>query len=109
MNATIESAPKSLEVLKTRWIEAGRPVQSGIDWPRNRWIEYLPAHAGMLSRLPDRLGRHDIREIAADAAMGNEAALDALIASMAWGYGNVGYAHGEHDGYSTPIRRPPES
>jgi len=85
------SVPADLSALTSRWKAAGRPAQSGIAWPRDAWTAYFPNQAAVFDRLPDRLTRDDVREHASNASKSDAFALEAFLASMAWGYGNVGY------------------
>jgi hypothetical protein len=61
-------------------------------WPRQTWQITLPEHGEFLSRLPDRLNRDAVREYGALAAESERHAVQAFIATMAWGYGPAGYA-----------------
>ena len=71
------------------WNAAGRPAQDGISWPKRRWSATFPG--GTLAQLPARLDRAAVRAACAAAPSGPDAALEAFLAAMAWGYGKVGY------------------
>jgi hypothetical protein len=84
--------PNSVRRVVHEWLEAGRPAQPPITWPRDRWLADFPANATALARLPDRLDRATVRAVGADAAKSPERAVDAFLTVMAWGYGDsVGY------------------
>lgn len=89
--ATTDPVPKELELLKRRWDAAGHPAQSAIVWPRQAWMASFAERQHVLERLPDRVCRDDVRQLAARAADSEELAVDAFVAAMVWGYGNVGY------------------
>lgn len=90
MNGAL-AVPGALRSLAQRWDTAGRPQQSAIAWPRAGWTASFPENDALWVRLAERLGRDHVRAIAASAATGEAAAFEAFMASMAWGYGNVGY------------------
>lgn len=90
VSATVP-VPVALHELAQRWEDAGRPAQSPIAWPRRSWELYFPEHLDLLNRLPDLISRDDVRRLAVDAAVHDHHALEAFVASMVWGYGNVGY------------------
>lgn len=85
------AAPNGLVAVKQRWDAVGRPAQSPISWPRQRWEVSFPEHVDLLGRLPDTIGREDVRIRARGAAASEAAAVEAFVASMVWGYGGVGY------------------
>jgi len=60
-------------------------------WPRERWIDHLPEHEGLLEAVPDVLDRETVRRACADANVDGTRAAAAFITVMAWGYGGVGY------------------
>ena len=64
--------------------------QPGIAWPRARWQRAFPG-VSMFHTLPDLLDRTTVRSVCATAVMSEDAAKDAFLAAMAWGYGEVGY------------------
>ena len=73
------------------WRDAGSPLQEGIAWPRQRWIDALPSHATMFASLPERLDRIAVRRACARGAASPVDAERSFLAVMAWGYGQVGY------------------
>jgi hypothetical protein len=81
--------PVPIRTVVEDWKAAGRPAQDGIGWPQGRWSASFPD--GALPELPARLDRAAVRAACAAAPCGPEAARQAFLAVMAWGYGNVGY------------------
>ena len=80
-------APKRLrELLKRR---SGQ-VQKRIAWPRDRWSRVFPGRL-VFRVLPPTLDRDRIRRTCATAGASVHAATNAFLATMDWGYGNVGY------------------
>jgi hypothetical protein len=73
------------------WRANGSPRQQGMAWPRERWIDHLPEHEGLLEAVPDVLDRETVRRACADANVDGTRAAAAFITVMAWGYGGVGY------------------
>ena len=69
----------------------GPPHQSGISWPRSRWIENFPDLGVHFRALPDKLDRTAVREICRQADSDPEAARRSFVTVMAWGYATVGY------------------
>jgi hypothetical protein len=86
----VSSAPDELRRLHTAWVAAGRPAQGPIDWPRERWLAMLPEHSALLSSLPDRVSRITARRVTKHATRSEEDAVNALLAVVTWGFGNVG-------------------
>lgn len=80
--------PKPLRELLDR--RGGQPEQ-GIPWPRDRWDHAFPAQS-VFSTLPPTLDRERVRRACAEAGASEGSAKNAFLATMAWGYGNVGYA-----------------
>lgn len=60
-------------------------------WPRDRWEAAFPAHRKALRALPAALDRAAVRGVCATAGDSESAAQEALLATLAWGYGWVGY------------------
>lgn len=87
MHHHLMRAPKSLRELLER--RSGQ-VQQGIAWPRDRWDHAFPAQS-VFSALPPTLDRERVRRACAKAGASEDAATDGFLATMAWGYGNVGY------------------
>lgn len=85
------SAPKELMTLIEQWNKQGRPPQVGIEWPRERWRAAFPGQRALWRDLPDLLDRKSVRAITDRAAESPAAAETALIATLAWGFGWVGY------------------
>ena len=85
------ACPAELRKLVRAWAAAGRPAQVGIAWPRDRWLAAFPRHRAMLRSLPDELDRSGVRRVAAGSTASDVATEAAFIATMAWGYGWVGY------------------
>lgn len=86
------SVPVVVASVVEAWVAAGRPPQPGIPWPRLAWLEAFPEHEALWRRLPDRLDRASVRAEALNAHASHDTALRAFLTTMAWGYGNVGYA-----------------
>lgn len=85
------AVPYMVRDVVNRWRQSGCPRQQGIVWPRRRWIAAFPQHRHYLEALPDLLAREDVRGTSRCAAEGGVATEQAILAVMAWGYGNVGY------------------
>jgi hypothetical protein len=79
--------PKALRDLVTR--STGKP-QRAIPWPRARWRATFPETL-LFQRLPTLLDRSTIRTLCLRADASIDAATDAFLAAMVWGYGEVGY------------------
>ena len=60
-------------------------------WPRDRWEAAFPSHKKVLRALPAALDRTAVRSVCARAGASEKAAQQALLATLAWGYGWVGY------------------
>src|SRR5690606_3161498 len=82
--------PASLRKAADEWIRAGRPRQRPISWPRQRWEVAFPEKISLLRSLPDALDRETARRYGVAASSGPEAARDALLVTLAWGFGGVG-------------------
>lgn len=85
------SVPADLDLLHRDWLATGRPSQQAFSWPRGHWISAFPEHRDLFARLRPRIDRKDARAVAGSAYLGRDAAVDAFLVTMAWGYGNVGY------------------
>jgi Putative 8-oxoguanine DNA glycosylase OGG-like protein len=97
--------PRTLHELYRLWVDGGRKSQRAIRWPRERWVAMLPEHEPFLvDALPDCLDRASVRRISRDAARGEEQAVHALLAVLAWGMGDVGT--GPWRGYTMLSCRP---
>lgn len=83
--------PHDVRRVADAWRSAGSPVQDGIAWTRQRWIDQFTQFAPALTMLPDRLDRSVIRVACRRAAASAVEAKQAFLAVMAWGYGRVGY------------------
>ncbi len=55
------------------------------------WYRTLRYHRHLLKCLPAEIHRHTVTEIAQNAALDEESATRAFVASMVWGYGMRGY------------------
>ena len=88
-NASGLPVPARLTRELESWRADGRPQQAPIPWPRDRWIRRFPEHEDLFRRLPERLHRGDV-ELIGDLKF-SSGALDRFLASMAWGFGRVGY------------------
>lgn len=84
-------APRDLQRLAAAWERRGRPPQPGIPWPRDRWVAAFPHHRATLQRLPDVLDRDGVRAVAAGGSPSATSTEAAFVATMAWGFGWVGY------------------
>jgi hypothetical protein len=85
------SAPNKLRTLIKHWNKQGQPPQIGIEWPRERWRAAFPKQQALWRDLPELLDRKAVRAITDRAAESPAAAETALIATLAWGFGWVGY------------------
>lgn len=85
------AAPASLRKLVRDWHKAGEPPQIAISWPRERWEAAFPAHRKLFRSLPTELDRASVRRACATATTSDRAAEDALLATLVWGFGWVGY------------------
>lgn len=83
--------PDEIQRVVQDWMDAGRPAQPGIAWPRTEWTADFLSNADALSRLPDLLDRPTVLAAGTDAARSPEHAVEAFLAVMAWAYGDVGY------------------
>lgn len=88
---SLASVPAPLRKLVDDWTKRGRPAQMAMPWPRDRWEAAFPAHRKVLRALPDALDRTAVRDVCARAGASEAAAQQALLATLAWGYGWVGY------------------
>jgi hypothetical protein len=89
-----EAGPAAVDELRrlhATWTAAGRPIQPPIFWPRDRWILGLPQYRDLFASLPARLDRPAVRRVGRDAARDTHHAVSAFLASLAWGFGSVGY------------------
>lgn len=86
-----DAVPQALEELFSRWVDAGRPPQTGTVWPTRSWTATFPEYGRLLDHLPSPLGRVAVTEACAGAASTPEDAARAFIVAMIWGYGRVGY------------------
>lgn len=82
--------PARLEVLLDRHHSGGSVPQQPICWPRARWVGRLPDCESVLNALPACLDRKSVRDVARHPD-GDDAAMRGFLASMVWGYGDVGY------------------
>jgi len=85
------ATPRDLAKLVRAWQETGEAPQVAIAWPRDRWMSSFDRHRSMLRSLPDTLDRAAIRAVAAKATDSETATEAAVVATMAWGFGWVGY------------------
>ncbi len=83
--------PATLRKLVGDWKKRDRPAQMAMPWPRARWEAAFPAHRKVLRALPDALDRTAVRDVCAQAGASDAAAQQALLATLVWGYGWVGY------------------
>jgi hypothetical protein len=83
--------PATLRELVDHWKKRGRPAQMAMPWPRDRWEAAFPSHKKVLRALPAALDRTAVRSVCARAGASEKAAQQALLATLAWGYGWVGY------------------
>lgn len=83
--------PVTLRKLVDDWKNRSRPAQQPMPWPRDRWEAAFPADKKVLRALPDALDRTAVRDVCARAGENEKAAQQALLATLAWGYGWVGY------------------
>lgn len=86
-----DSVPPAVRRLVETWRAAGCPAQPAMPWNRQRWSSWNPRHRATLTALPDPLDRATLRRLCNQAAASPEAAERAFVATMVWGYGEVGY------------------
>ena len=88
----MSAMPEAIRRLVELWSADGRSTQPSMAWPRERWIRDFPGSTSALVVLPERLDRAAVINAAARAAESPQAAVDAFLVVMAWGYGDtVGY------------------
>ena len=88
----MREVPDPIRRLVEQWIADGRPPQPSTEWHRDAWVADFPAHAAWLAGLPELLDRPAVRVASVGAGKNPNAAVDAYLAVMAWGYGKgVGY------------------
>jgi hypothetical protein len=85
------SVPATVRGLVDIWRAAGCPTQPAMPWNRERWNAWNPRHHSTLAALPDALDRPTVRRLCEHATTSPEAAERAFVATMVWGYGEVGY------------------
>jgi hypothetical protein len=83
--------PTALRAIADDWSRAGRPSQEAIAWPRDRWERDFPDRRELFRSLPSALDRASVRQVCATAATSPQAAENALLATLAWGFGWIGY------------------
>jgi len=83
--------PERAALAVAGWRKLGCPTQNPIVWPQNGWIEDFPEFDDLLAALPNPLGREDVRACVSSLPRGEEGAVAAFVACMAWGYGRTGY------------------
>jgi hypothetical protein len=91
-SGSVDQALAQLREAVASWRERGSPPQPGIPWPRDRWLEDFPSFRDLVRRLPPTLDREAVAAVARRASSSDRAALDALVAVMAWGHGDRPYA-----------------
>ena len=83
--------PAALRKLVDDWKNRGWPAQKAMPWPRDRWEAAFPAYKTFLHALPTEIDRTTLRTVCAGAGGGERAAQEALLATLVWGFGWVGY------------------
>jgi hypothetical protein len=83
--------PECLRIVVQEWVNSGSSHQPGIKWPREPWRAWLNGFDALLTTLPERLDRAAVHRLGHTAHTDPDAALQAFVATMVWGYGNVGY------------------
>lgn len=83
--------PSAVESAVRDWATAGKPGQPAFAWPRAAWIEAFPEYAAVFEQLPDRLHRESVDQFARSQGDGAQDMVPLFLASMAWGFGRVGY------------------
>ncbi|SCF16047.1 hypothetical protein GA0074695_3880 [Micromonospora viridifaciens] len=86
-----DPVPNRLRELLVRWNNGGRQPQNGIGWNRSTWQATLPEHRDLFAQLPDRVDREYVAKRGSRAVEGEDAAVQAFVTAMVWGYGRVGY------------------
>ncbi len=72
------------------WFQQGQPAQEAFNWEKSRlnWIRDIPNEIQFIKSLPLNLSRGDLRQI---HDLKNSTTSELFVASMIWGYGNLGY------------------
>jgi len=72
------------------WIQQGQPAQEAFNWEKSRlnWIRDIPSEMEFIRSLPRNLSRGDLRQV---HDLKNSTTSELFVASMIWGYGNLGY------------------
>ena len=84
--------PPAVRLLVESWRAAGSPTQPAMPWNRERWNAWNPRHHSTLAALPDALDRpYRAAASVSTPTSSPEAAEGAFVATMVWGYGEVGY------------------
>lgn len=83
--------PTTLRKLVNDWKDNDRPAQMAMPWPRDRWEAAFPGHRAVFRALPAEINRMAVRGVCARAGVSEKAAQQALLATVVWGYGWVGY------------------
>jgi hypothetical protein len=65
--------------------------QPSISWPVEAWLETFPLYGDLFAMLPAHLNRDVIRGCCAAQPQNSDGAVRAFLASLAWGYGKLGY------------------
>lgn len=85
------AVPPALRTLVADWEHRGRPPQEAMPWPRERWMNRFRDDAEFFGRLPDELDRDAVRGVTRHAVTDAASARNALLATLVWGFGWVGY------------------
>jgi len=95
------SVPPTLVAAHNRWIAQGRRQQPGIAVDANLWVDTFPAVGALVATCPVVIGRNGRPLVTIDRAFATslgdlalttpQAAIDAHIISMMWGFGRSGY------------------
>src|SRR2546421_1739498 len=83
--------PDRLRQLVVSWDERGRAPQPPIRWNAESWTAFLPTHASLFTGLPNPIDRRGVTAHTQTADRDEDAAVEAFITAMVWGYGRIGY------------------
>lgn len=87
----VSAVPQAVEEAVDEWQRDGRPVQSGIRWPPEAWLQAFPDQESVLNDLPALLDRSAVDRAVRALPESEEGVRSALVIIMAWGFGDNGY------------------
>jgi hypothetical protein len=77
--------PRSVRALVRNWEADGKLPQPKRKWYQDEWVGEFPEFRRILQALPPLFDRSDIRPVGLRAGRESTAAVEALVATMAWG------------------------